>query len=228
MNSAIKRKKIDEITSDRRKCIIPFIDPRGSLYNDPRSGQKTRVRHASVRLLHWSIHLMVLPSYKCMVGQKSKILRTRTAWGRTPVQATPLAAGIPPCHHRIRLASPPPARFMCGMCQHGGRRCAQRTEEGPSPRRVRPLRLHAARAAPASRLATAAFHLHLTALRACCGCTPLLELMRRAHMRVPAEACEGAAGTHDPAAGVASSASAVARVSCRMAAAARVPPASSP
>ena len=96
------------------------------------------------------------------------------------------------------------------------------------PRRVRPLHLHASRAAPASRLATAAFHLHLTALRACCGCTALLALMCRARMRVPAEACEGAAGTHDPAASVASSASAVARVSCGMAAAARVSPAASP
>ena len=158
-----------------------------------------------------------------MGGQKSKILRTRTAWGRTLVQATPLAAGIPPCHHHIWLAPPPPARFMCGMCQHGGRRCAQRTEEGPSLRRVRPLRLHAARAAPASLLGMAAFHLHLTALRACCACTALLALMRRAHMRVPAEACEGAAGTYDLAADDAPPASAVARVSCRMAAAARVP-----
>ena len=164
----------------------------------------------------------------CMGRQKSKILRTRTAWGRTLVQATPLAAGIPPCRHHIWLAPPPPARFMCGMCQHGGRRCAQRTEEEPSPHRVRPLRLHAARAAPASLLGMAAFHLHLTALRACCGCTALLALMRRAHMRVPAEACEGAAGTYDLAADDAPPASAVARVSCRMAAAARVPPTSSP
>ena len=173
-------------------------------------------------------HVLTRHTDLCNVGRKSKILRTRTPGGRTPVQATPLAAGIPPCHQPIRLAPPPPARFMCGMCQHGGRRCAQRTEEEPSPRRVRPLRLHASRAAPASRLATAAFHLHLTALLACCGCTPLLELMRRAHMRVPAEACEGAAGMYELAADDAPPASAVARVSCRMAAAARVPPTSSP
>ena len=179
-----------------------------------------------------SVTVLVLTFYGlsllCNVGRKSKILRTRTPGGRTPFQATPLAAGIPPCHQPIRLAPAPPARFMCGMCHHGGRRCAQRTEEEPSPRRVRPLRLHASRAAPASRLATAAFHLHLTALLACCGCTPLLELMRRAHMRVPAEACEGAAGMYELAADDAPPASAVARVSCRMAAAARVPPTSSP
>ena len=56
----------------------------------------------------------------------------------------------------------------------------------------------------------------------------LLALMRRARMRVSAEACEGAAGTYDLAAGDASSASSVARFSCRMAAAARGPPAASP
>ena len=56
----------------------------------------------------------------CMGGQKSKILRTRTAWGRTLVQATPLAAGIPPCHHHIWLAPPRGAmsrRVSAAACQ---------------------------------------------------------------------------------------------------------------
>ena len=95
----------------------------------------------------------------CMGGQKSKILRTRTPWGRTLVQATPLAAGIPPCRHHIWLAPPPPARFMCGMCQHGGRLCAQRTEEGP----LRIGSVHSACMPPALRL-----HRCLAWLRSTC------------------------------------------------------------
>ena len=132
---------------------------------------------------------------------------------------------MPPPH--LACTSPPGTLHVRHV---PARRAALRAENrgGPSPHRVRPLRLHAARAAPASLLGMAAFHLHLTALRACCGCTALLALMRRAHMRVPAEACEGAAGTYDLAADDAPPASAVARVSCRMAAAARVPPTSSP
>ena len=134
---------------------------------------------------------------------------------------------MPPPH--LACTSPPgtlhvphvPARRAALRAENRG---GALSSSGPSTR----LRLHAARAAPASLLGMAAFHLHLTALRACCACTALLELMRRAHMRVPAEACEGAAGTYDLAADDAPPASAVARVSCRMAAAARVPPTSSP
>ena len=74
------------------------------------------------------------------------------------------------------------------------------------------LRLHDARTAPASPLATAASSLLPAALPACCGCMALLGLMRRARMRVSAEPCVGAAGTYDPAADDAPPASSVARV----------------
>ena len=99
-----------------------------------------------------------------VVGQKRKKIATRTAGDRTPVQATPLAAEIPPCHQPIRLAWSPPAPFMYGICQHGGARRGGGERRGPSPRRLRPLRSMLPVMRRDAPVGSGAFHLRATAL----------------------------------------------------------------
>ena len=119
-----------------------------------------------------------------------------------------VATSAPPRHHAH-------APHMLMSSRWGGANLRERgamSDSSAVSRTSLLLRVHDACAAPASRLVLAAFHLHLAALRACCGCMALLAIMRRACMRRLHEPCEGAAGTYDLAADGAPPASSVASV----------------
>ena len=78
-------------TQSRPRCARPLLLRAAAVLSPARA--RTQLKTSRAQAVTVLPHTFDGFTILCMGGQKSKILRTRTAWGRTLVQATPLAAG---------------------------------------------------------------------------------------------------------------------------------------